>query len=237
MTYVLVHGLGLSSNIWSSLIRLLEDEIVAVNLPGHGNSSSTDISWTGIWRSVKDAAGSVELSETTIVMHSFAACLIPEICSEPVQPKKIVLIEGILLPCDALWSGSIVHLCDDDFRSWLSRFRSVSEMTLKSQLVTKQPKDKLIEWSNAFRIADGDALRCIAVNLNERLNSGLIAKTLNSGKANITYVKSSRSRLSIDESIFQGLTFCEIENSGHFPMIDNPVGLANIILNKIIPIK
>lgn len=237
MTYVLVHGLGLSANIWSSLIPFLEDEIVAVDLPGHGNSSSNDISWKGIWRYVMDAAGSVEWSETTIVLHSFAACLIPEICSEPIQPKKIVLIEGILQPCDALWSGSIVHLCDDDFRSWLLRFRSVSEMTLKSQLVTKQPKDKLIEWSNAFRIADGDALRSIAINLNERLNSGLIAKTLNPGQANFTYVKSSRSRLCIDESTFQGVTFCEIENSGHFPMIDNPVGLANIVLNKISPVK
>jgi pimeloyl-ACP methyl ester carboxylesterase len=106
-------------------------------------------------------------------------------------------------------------------------------MTLKSQLVTKQPKDKLIEWSNAFRIADGDALRGIAVNLNERLNSVLIANTLNPGQANFTYVKSSRSRLYINESTFQGVTFCEIDNSGHFPMIDNPAGLANIISNKI----
>lgn len=233
MTYVLVHGLGLSANIWSSLIPLLEDEIVTVNLPGHGNSSSNDISWKGIWRSIMNAAGSVEWSETTIVLHSFAACLIPEICSEPIQPKKIVLIEGVLQPCDALWSGNIAHLCDEDFRSWLLRFRSVSEMTLKSQLVAKQPKDKLIEWSNAFRIADGDALRGIARNLNERLNSALITKTLERNQAHLTYVKGSRSRLSINRTTFQRGTFCVIKNSGHFPMIDNPAGLANIISNKI----
>lgn len=235
MTYVLVHGLGLSANIWSSLIPFLDDEIVAADLPGHGNSTSNDFSWKGLWRSVVDAAGSVEWSETTIVLHSFSACLIPEICSESIRPRKIVFIEGILQPSDAVWSGNLTHLYDDDFQNWLLRFRSVSEMTLKSQLVTNQPKDKLIEWSNAFRIADGDALRGIASNMKDRLSSGLITKTFDRGQAHFTYVKGSRSRLCIDGSTFKGVTFYEIENSGHFPMIDNPAGLANIITNKISP--
>lgn len=230
MTYVLVHGLGLSANIWSSLIPFLDGDIVAADLPGHGDSTLTDFSWKGLWRSVMDAAGSVEWPETTIVLHSFAACLIPEIYSEPIRPKKIVLIEGILLLGDAAWSGNISQLSDDDFQNWLFRFRSVSEMALKSQLVSKQPKDKLVEWSNAFRIADGDALRRIAGNLNERLSSGLIAKTFDRGQAHFVYVKGSRSRLCIDDSTFQGVLFYEIENSGHFPMIDNPAELANIIL-------
>ena len=230
MTYVLVHGLGLSANIWSSLIPFLDGDIVAANLPGHGDSTSTDFSWKGLWSSVMDAAGSVDWSATTIVLHSFAANFIPEIYSEPIRPKKIVLIEGILLLGDATWSGSISQLSDDEFQKWLFRFRSVSEMTLKSQLFSKQPKDKLVEWSNPFRIADGDALRGIASNLNERLSSGLIAQTFNRAEAHFIYVKGSKSRLCIDDSTFQGVPFYEIENSGHFPMIDNPAGLAKIIL-------
>jgi pimeloyl-ACP methyl ester carboxylesterase len=232
MTYVLVHGLGLSSNIWSSLIPYLDGEIVAVDLPGHGNSTSTDFSWKGLWRSVMDAAGSVEWQDTTVVLHSFAACLIPEIYSESIRPKKIVIIEGILLLGDASWSGNITCLSYADFQKWLFRFRSVSEMTLKSQLVSKQPKDKLVAWSNAFRIANGDALRRIAGNINERLSSDVISKALNLYQDSSVYVSGSKSRLGINESTFQGLLFCEIENSGHFPMIDNPTDLANIILKS-----
>lgn len=236
MTYVLVHGLGLSANIWSSLIPYLDGEIVAVDLPGHGDSKSTDFSWKGLWRSVMYAAGSVEWTDTTIVLHSFAACLIPEIYSESIRPQKIVLIEGILLPGDATWSGNIIRLSDEDFQNWLFRFRSVSEMTLKSQLVSKQPKDKLVEWSNSFRIANGDSLRGIAGNMNERLSSDLIAKTFDLCQVHLIYVKGFKSRLCINDSTFQGLLFCEIKNSGHFPMIDNPIELAKIILNNISPL-
>lgn len=232
MAYILVHGLGLSARIWSALIPFLDDETVAVDLPGHGNSPSNDFSWKGLWRSVKEAAEPVKWSEATVVLHSFAACIIPEIFSVPIRPKKIIFIEGILQPDDAIWSGNITHLNDDDFQNWLLRFRSVSEMALKSQLVTKQPKDKIIEWSNAFMIADGDALRGIADNLRERLSSGLIAKTLDRSKTHFAYVKGSRSRLCIDSLTFQGMAFYEIENSGHFPMVDNPAELANIISHK-----
>ncbi len=219
------------------MVPLLDDEVIAADLPGHGSSISKDISWKGLWRSIKDAMGSVEWSETTIVLHSFAASLIPEIYLEPIIPNKIVFIEGVLQPKDAFWSSNIINLCDDDFRTWLLRFRAVSEMTLKSQLVSKQPRDSLIEWSNALKVADGDALRGIARNLSERLNSGLITEILGLNQIHFIYVKGSRSRICIDPSIFKSVTVCEVENSGHFPMIDNPSGLAKIISRSVSRIK
>jgi pimeloyl-ACP methyl ester carboxylesterase len=236
MAYVLVHGLGLSAKIWSSLKPFLNDEIIAVDLPGHGNSQSNDISWKGLWQSVTGATGSLNWTDSTVVLHSFAACLLPEIYSEHSHPKKIVLIEGMLHSTDVSWSRNIAHLSNDDFQSWLLRFRSISEMTLKSQLVTKQPKGKLTEWSNAFKIVSGNALRGIALNMNERLNSDSITQVLSSSCPNLTYVKGSRSRLRINDSATHCMEFCEVENSGHFPMIDNPAELAKIITSRINPV-
>jgi hypothetical protein len=169
-------------------------------------------------------------------LHPFAACLIPEVYSESIRPRKIVLIEGILLLGDATWSGKIIWLSDDDFQNWLFRFRSVSDTTLKSQLVSKPSKDKLVEWSNAFRIASSDALRGIAGSMNERLSSGFISKTFDLCHANLFYVVGSRGRFCINDSTSKGIIFYEIENSGYFPVIDNPAEVANIILDNISPV-
>lgn len=233
MTYVLVHGLGLSANIWSLLTPFLDGEIIVVDLPGHGNSTSKDFSWRGLWQSVMDASGLVEWSETIIVLHSFSACLIPEICAESIRPRNIVFIEGVLQNGDAVWSSNITHLNEDDFQNWLLRFRSVAEMTLKSQLVTKQSKDRLIEWSNAFKCVDGNALRNIVINLKKRLSSDLIVKSICNCPFPLLYIKGDNSRLNIDKSFFsdnRSMSFLSIIGSGHFPMIDNPSQLAKLIL-------
>ena len=93
MSFLLVHGLGLSSNIWSSIIPLLDEEVITVDLPGHGESAATDFSWSGLWETIANALAGREWSETTLVLHSFSACLLPEIISSGVRPEKIILID------------------------------------------------------------------------------------------------------------------------------------------------
>lgn len=232
MSFLLVHGLGLSSNIWSRLIPLLDGEVIAVDLPGHGESDGADFSWNGLWMTIVDAVRSREWSETTLVMHSFSACLLPEIISAGARPAKIILVEGILHPADAIWSNELTFLDDTQFDSWLIRFRSVSEMALRSQLISRHNRKDIQLWSDAFKKVNGEALRVMATNLRNRLGSYDILNTTESLRSPILYLRGGRSRLSLSGRTFlesNSIFVREIPDSGHFPMIDNPLALSDYL--------
>jgi pimeloyl-ACP methyl ester carboxylesterase len=234
MSFLLVHGLGLSSSIWSNLVPLLNGEVISVDLPGHGNSSSTDYSWFGILCSILNAHMERDWSQTILVLHSFSASLLPELVKEGVRPCKVIIIEGILSQHDALWTDAVSSLDYAHFDNWLLRFRSVAEMTLKSQLVTRQNKADIQIWSNSFRVVNGDALRLMARNLKERLISNEIEMTLKIVDFPLMYIRGQKSRLSEIGRILlheHSVPILDISDCGHFPMIDNPIALATLIGN------
>lgn len=232
MTFLLVHGLGLSSNIWSRLTPLLDGEVIAVDLPGHGKSHAADFSWSGLWETITDALAGREWSETTLVLHSFSACLLPEIISAGVRPKQIISVEGILHPTDALWSNELTFFDDAQFENWLIRFKSVSEIALRAQLFSRQYKKDILLWSDAFKQVKGGALRVIATNLRKRLGSDELHEAVRLLSNSIVYLRGGRSRLSLSGRVFlesNSIVIIEIQESGHFPMIDNPQSISAVL--------
>ena len=77
MKYVLVHGLDLSSNILSHLVPKLSGDVITVDLPGHGKSCSREYGWHGIWSTVSKSIDPKKWQDTTLVLHSFTASLLP----------------------------------------------------------------------------------------------------------------------------------------------------------------
>ena len=237
MTYVLVHGLGLSATIWNRLIPFFDDEVIAIDLPGHGNSGSTEFSWTGILRAVKDAVGAKDWSEITLVLHSFTACLLPDLILFGISPAKIILVEGVLHPSDASWSNKITFLNDVQFENWLIGFRQVSEIALRSQLISRQNKEDLEIWSDSFKTVNGRALRVMAKNLRDRLHSSDLNRALKLINTKILYLRGGCSRLSQDGKFFlvnNSILIEEMPNCGHFPMIDNPESFVDMLVNSYI---
>lgn len=232
MKYLLVHGLGLAGNIWSRFVPFLNGESILVDLPGHGASSLTDYSWKGIWGGVMAAHPQESWSNTVVVLHSFSACLLPEIVVSGVKPAKVIVLEGIMHSSDAVWTNEIVALGDLDFESWLERFRSVSRMALKSQLVSKSSKFEIDFWSNSFRVVKGSALRIMACNMKKRLISSDITEVMGALNFPLLYIRGGRGRLSEAGHAFlleNRVPVVDISACGHFPMIDSPLFLSKYI--------
>lgn len=235
MQYLLVHGLGLTADIWSRLIPLLNGKPITIDLPGHGNSPSKDYDWNGLFKVISEPVKPHEWCDTVIVLHSFTAALLPEIVSSGISPAKIVVLEGIMHPDDAYWSNDLSLLDDDQYSDWLLRFRAVPEMILKSQLITRHRRVDIQMWSNSFKTVRGDALRAMATNLRKRLNSDDINVALNFSDIPLLYLRGSKSRLSKAGRMFMqanSVRVEEISESGHFPMIDNPEGLWKLIESR-----
>lgn len=226
--YVLVHGLGLSANIWDRLIPLLDGNVIAIDLPGHGKSSDTDYSWDGIWANISRHVGSDDRGRTVVVLHSFSAAILPEVVAAG-KHADVVTLEGILHPNDAIWTNDLNVLDEHQYNTWLPRFRSVADMTLKSQLINNYSKAEIQFWSNSFRIVKGAALRAMARNLLVRLGTEQISNSMNSAQFKITSIRGQRTRLSMAGRLLlesHSVPVLETENCGHFPMLDNPYQLA-----------
>jgi pimeloyl-ACP methyl ester carboxylesterase len=228
MTLLLVHGLGVNSNIWDPLVSGLEGNVIVVDLPGHGRSQDKLFGWQQMWKKIVDGLGSKKSTNCTLVLHSFSAALMPEIIKSDLKFKKIVFIEGILHPDDLGWSKGLQGIEEKEFSQWLSRFRDVSEMALKSQLVTKHERHSLFMWSEGFRSTSGEAMREMASNLINRLHSNVIEKSLCNDVSPLLFLRGEQSRLGLTGRKFIEachVPIIEIPNSGHFPMLDNPADL------------
>ena len=233
MDFVLVHGLGLNSNVWSRLKPILPGPVIEVDLPGHGKSNVYEYDWETVWETVSEKVTEYKWGETVLVLHSFSGALLPEIHDSSVMPAKVILLEAILHPADAIWTTELNLLNTAQFELWLPRFRSVASMTLKSQLFTRHDAKDIALWSEGFRIVHGDALRAMATNLVRRVKSGAPLNALHSMKHQVVFVRGCRSRLSeigLSRIQDQGVEVVEISDSSHFPMLDNPDDLVSAIL-------
>lgn len=232
MTLVLVHGLGLTSNIWSPLVSILDEKNITYSLPGHENCSLSDFSWSGILKGLKNKLKQKSKDSFTFVLHSFAGALLPEIVRSDLKIKRIIFIESVLHIDDAVWTKELSDMSLERYNDWLSKFRSVSEITLRSQLIKKQTQKNILLWSEGFRITNGTAIYAMASNLTKRLLTDEIENSLKEASLPILYLRGSKSRLSLTGKKFVescGVTIMNLPESGHFPMLDNPSEIKNII--------
>lgn len=133
---------------------------------------------------------------------------------------------------DAMWSSELSFLDNYEYHCWLKRFRSVSEIALRAQLFSRQDKKNVELWSDAFKQVNDEALRMMATSLRERLGSDELLNAIKLLSSLVIYIRGERSRLSSIGRTFLESNFIkvgEVQQSGHFLMIDNPLALKNFI--------
>lgn len=234
--FIFLHGLGLSKNIWDALNPYIDGEMIATDLPGHGESTGSAYDWRSIWLNATQGLSKAEINGSSVVLHSFSAGVIPEILDCPGRPRRIYLIEGIVHPDDALWTKEITRMNSDEYGAWLARWRDVSYMTLKSQLILPQSRDNIIKWSLGFKLVKHDALYSMSRQLQSRVNSRELERALLRSAGDVTYLQGSRSKIQQTGLDFVRRCGCEVrmvQGSGHFPMLDNPEGLAHLLKAEI----
>ena len=224
-----MHGLGVSSNIWDGFAPLLDGKVITKDLPGHGNSQIRRYDWDGLWLDISDSIAPDEWEKTIVVLHSFAAALLPEIVETDVRPAYVIFLEGILHYQDIYWSNDIALKSEEEYEIWLKRFRSVSYMALKSQLVAKSSRSEILKWSSSFREVNGIALRSIAMSLRERLLKDELRHSFGKIKFTVKYVKGEKSKVIAADFLKEvGVEdYWIMPNAGHFPMIDAPILLSS----------
>ena len=233
MITMLVHGLGLDEDIWSLFEAIHFYKVEAFELPGHGKNSSRQYSWEDIWENLNKDIKKNEGEKINLVLHSFSSAILPEVLKSERIFENIFIIEGIMATSDLGWTARLNDMDADEQNRWFSKFKVSSEITLRSQLKSKHSGQDLKKWSKGFRRVNKDALFTLAKNLVERVSVSEINKTIGRTHANLHYIKGQESGMcSASFEAFKKtcVNTHVIPCSGHFPMIDNPLALNNIIV-------
>jgi len=221
-----VHGLGLSGKIWDRLARLdLGAHILTPDLPGHGSAPRGRYDFASLWGYLESKLAPQSWRQTILVLHSMAGALLPYLIGSGIRPQGIVLIEGNLIGCDAMWSRQICSYDPSAYRIWLERVRRTASMVLKSQLKTRHNAEDLSRWSDGFTRVDAVALRVIA----EQLVASSIRRDSVHALERLC-IKSCYLRGALSDDWEEGrllpgkigVPILDIPRSGHYPMIDNP---------------
>lgn len=230
---IFLHGLGLSSNIWEPVIRMLECETFAPDLMGHGNAPNGSYDFSSLWLELENTLPRNRLESSILVLHSMATGLLPEIARQNIRPSALILIEGNLISEDLEWSKKIYSMSSEDFEKWIIRFRQNAPTILRTKLKKNHPISDLIKWSEGFRMVDANALREIAKNLITVTKSNSISMAIQNLDIPTYYLRGELSKDWNDGyHLLNALSIpvIKIPNSAHYPMLDNPTEIQKFIM-------
>jgi pimeloyl-ACP methyl ester carboxylesterase len=80
MSFVLVHGAGMSAQCWDRLVPLLDGDTLAIDLPGRGTRSDVDlrsVTLTDCEEAIVQDVEDAGLTDVVLVAHSFAGVSVP----------------------------------------------------------------------------------------------------------------------------------------------------------------
>jgi pimeloyl-ACP methyl ester carboxylesterase len=103
MSFVLVHGAGMSAACWQRLIPLLDGDTLAVDLPGRGARSDVDlrsVTLTDCEEAIVQDVVDADLSDVVLVAHSFAGVSVPRAMSTLGPRLRHVVFLSAVVPQD-----------------------------------------------------------------------------------------------------------------------------------------
>jgi magnesium chelatase accessory protein len=105
---VLLHGTGAATHSWRGLLPLLAShfDVVALDLPGHGFTSSPPphrLSLPGMAADIAQLLRKLDVTPQMVMGHSAGAAILARMClDERIAPRALISLNGALLPFDGV---------------------------------------------------------------------------------------------------------------------------------------
>jgi len=240
ITFVLVHGGGMSSRYWDRLLAHLDHAAFAVDLPGRAGKDADLMTLTVeecVDSAVTDVRGAVA-DDIVLVGHSSGGLFVPGIGAALAPRVRHVVLDAATVPAEA---GTGLDVMKESHRDRvIMGMESARRDGWVLQTPGPEPADKvreayggdplpddLIEWIN-------DPVRCVRDSMNfyfQPVHWSSIAEVPT------TYIKHLRDRPTPpalqDANIARLPTPPEVEeiDSGHIPAVTHPEQLATILDN------
>jgi pimeloyl-ACP methyl ester carboxylesterase len=226
---LLIHGLGCDRTAFDPVYTARDDRHwLAIDLPGHGDSPSVNVGrdlLTLYADVVIELVAQLAPRIVHIVGHSMGAAI--GLVAAPALPAgAFVSIEGNLTGADCgLVSRTIAA------QTW-GEFSRHGFTQLRDELLASDQTDLRI-WGASLDRADPNIVWEAAKSLVTWCDAGILAARW-PYTAHRTYLWGERSGYPEHlRALLTGSAVHEIPVSAHFPMVDNPIGLADAIGDAI----
>ena len=225
----------MSASLWAFYLKvnkIMLGSYRLVDLPGHNNKRVSN-SWESFRKEFSADVGLVEGHSSKLVLHSFSCLLLPFFDLDKLENCQIYLIEPPISADDEGWTHKPYSLSGASFNDWYSNFISSGFNTLKYQLVNRPSRESMLLASEGFKLVDAMALRVCFDYLHKPIfDKKFFDEIVNRCSVKILFGSRTRLVRSREEATLLNAEIFEIASSAHFPMIDNPRGLANVIYKK-----
>jgi pimeloyl-ACP methyl ester carboxylesterase len=237
---VLLHGICGSAIHFNTVFTdysLKNYSLLAIDLPGYGDSTpipSWDISVVGeMVKSVMECFFDQKPWMITHSVSSSVAVLLLQYLS------GVIFLEGNLLSKHLDFSDKILKSKKNEYIKEYKRIQCMAPMVLKYQTFI-QDSNLLDYYANTYISCSADTVWNTADKCNQDVKNGEPIRRLKewSGSMHCVYGKYSKYKDTISEikNFLPDMRLHSVEESGHFPMIDNPVAtwliVANILKEK-----
>ena len=243
---VYLHGLGLNKESGINLFLSPELSIYGIlipDLPGHGQSqihqTLDKYNFRGIAECITALLIELEISNYILVVHSISSLLVPFL--EKLRPPDyIIQLEGNVTNSDADWSQTLSNLDDYTLKQYSSKLSKTSSFVFESNINTSLLPILKIAYAKGFKDVDPIALRDLSNDALLITQMGLIVEFIECNKNKISYILGDNGKCSLETKKILEMNQIDtfvIENSGHYPHIENPSQVSTIIENVINKLK
>lgn len=240
MTYVLVHGGGSTARFWDRVLPLLDEAVLAVDLPGRG-AKPTDLSQLTIGDEVAsvvaDVAAAHPAGDLTVVAHSSGGLIVPGVVDGLGGRVTRIVLNAALVPAEG---GCGLDCMQPRHRDGLRQ--AVEQMPADGPALTTPgpPEDP-----ESFRRAYGgdplddddlaflvDPIRCVADTVHHYFQA---VHWSMAADVPVSYVLNERDRPvppAMQEEMatrLTGPTTVMRLDTGHVPAVTDPAALARLI--------
>lgn len=235
ITLLFVHGSFLDETIWYSQVDYFSSsyQVVTMDLGGHGKSGNNRNTWT-IEQFGQDVIALIKvlhLKNVILIGHSMGAEAILEAAVLYPQPIiGIIAIEAFKnagIPLAELYENHIKEITENLRKD----FQNTSEQYLRNTLLTSETKPELTErvvkaYRNAYEPMGVESTLDI-FHYYERERELLKQLTFKMHLINVDYIPTNTKALDLNAN--KSFDLRHIKGSSHFPMIESPKELNELL--------
>tara|TARA_B100000575_G_C23038406_1_gene597637 strand:- start:185 stop:949 length:765 start_codon:yes stop_codon:yes gene_type:complete len=229
-TLIFFHGLcGNKSHFDKSFSYLKKFGILTFDLIGFGMNQKKIIIKNSIINQqaeyVKNIILNLNSNELVLIFHSLSTVLIPFILKNNKISKKIsklILIEGDIVKEQLNWANLLSSMEKKKFNIYIKNFKRNSKMVMLSQLIAQ--KNYKPSHSYSFKNFNSILLKKFSKECVKIIRKNKVYLNIKNSKAKKLLIVSKKNKNLYNrktQNLFNQIEF--IKNSGHYPMIDNPL--------------
>ena len=232
---IFLHGIcGSSAHFNTAFIdpSLCNHSLLAIDLPGYGNSSPIS-SWNLdlVGEAIKTAMEHFLDHKPWAVAHSISSSVVIRLIK---YLSGIILLEGNMIPQHLDFSDKVLKSKRHEYTKEYERIQRASSMVLKYQTYIKD-NILLDYYSTTYALCSADTVWDTANNCSNDIKDLEVIKRLSKLDFPVycLYGAESNYKKSISDvkKVFPDMQLHTITNSRHFPMIDNPEETWRIVVN------